>query len=186
MLGSFLTNSIKRVSRLSPQYTIPVHKFSEAVNLGSQSLQYPSKHNLYVKSVFLKDGNNYFDPKIEQLANYMVNFKQEEVERVYRNCDFEKDMLPALTLCKRFGFSNLDFRFIFKRKPSLLRLSPSEEVNDIAKISEYVQSKWNLNDRQVRTMIVRNPWIINFTNEQLQQKTDFLRTKLKMTTVIIF
>jgi len=174
MLGSLLKNSIRFTYRFPlPTYT-PNRGFA---NVPKSEAPVEETQT----STTSQTGSENFDSRIEQLTERVFHTKPEVFRRVYKNCDYEKDMLPALNFLQKLEFNDIQLKFLFKRKPTILRIGAENQQNDVINLHAYLQKRYDLTDKHVKTTILRNPWIFNLTNEQIQERCDYLHKRLGMT-----
>jgi len=179
MLGSLLKNSFRYTYRFPlPVYT-PKRFFADATSQPKSETPVEETQ----APISSQNGSENFDPRIEQLTQRIFNTKPDVFRRVYRNCDYEKDMLPALNFLEKLQFNDIQLKFLFRRKPTILRIGAEHQKNDIINLHGYLQKKYGLTDKHVKTTILRNPWIFNLTNEEIQERADYLHKRLGMTDV---
>ncbi len=172
MLGTLLRSSFKQFNRLPQFAIIPKYGFAST---SAKVKNQPVPEN--------PDNLIDVDPRIQELSQHVPHFNFQKEGRLFKNCSFENDMLPALNVYKQLRFRQGDLLFLMRRKPSLLRLYTNEDKNDIAKLSNYLTEKYNMNSKQFRCCLLRNPWLINYSNEGLQQRIDFVQKALQLTNV---
>jgi len=179
MLGSLFRNSIRYNYRFTLPVFTPKRYFA---NASSEPKPETPVEETQATPASEKTSDS-FDPRIEELTKKIYNAKVDALRRVYRNCDYEKDMLPALNFLDKLQFNDIQLKYLFLRKPTILRVGAEHQVNDVINLTAYLQKRYGLQDKHVRTTILRNPWIFNLTNEQIQERCDYLHKRLGMTDV---
>jgi len=176
-LGSLFRNSIRYNYRFTLPVFTPKRYFA---NASSEPKPETPVEETQATPASEKTSDS-FDPRIEELTKKIYNAKVDALRRVYRNCDYEKDMLPALNFLDKLQFNDIQLKYLFLRKPTILRVGAEHQVNDVINLTAYLQKRYGLQDKHVRTTILRNPWIFNLTNEQIQERCDYLHKRLGMT-----
>lgn len=187
MLKSLFSSSLKGLSHFNAPHLIQRQAFAAAAKTKAAN----KKAAVVEKQPEPKpkkevDPNVFIDPKLSNLSQYVDKLDFELASKVYKDCDFEKDMLPALKLYKELEFNAQQLKYLFKRKPTLLRLARPVDKNDIVQFTQFAEKKWGMNKHNIRSVLLRDPWMLKKSNDEIVQYTQVLQNKLQLTDVNIF
>lgn len=174
MLGSLFRSTFKQTCRSPLFLNVPKQPFA---NAATQTKTEPNQANTEKRKW------GFFDPKVTELSTYVPSLTAQRIKKVFKNCDYETEMLPALNLYKEYGFNDKQLKFLFNKKPSLLRLYPDKSKNDVAKHCKFLVENYNFSETDFRTHLLRNPWIMNISHEELQTRIEYMRKAMGMTHV---
>lgn len=176
MLKSLFSSSLRGLSHFNAPHLIQRQAFASAAKTKAAA-----KKKVETQPRKEVDPNVFVDPKLENLAKYVDKLDFATASRVYKDCDFEKDMVPALNVYQKLEFNAQQLKYLFRRKPALLRLARPVDKNDIVQFSEFAEKKWGMNKHQIRSVILRDPIMLKKSNEEIAAKTQLLQDKLKLT-----
>lgn len=179
MLKSLFSSSLKALPHFKAPHFIQAQAFARFYR---PKVVTPKKAAKPKKEV---DPNAPVDPQFEGLSKYVDKLDAALATKVYKNCDFTKDLLPALNVYQNLEFNAQQLKYLFKRKPALLRLARPVDKNDIVQFSEFAEKKWGMNKHQIRSVILRDPFMLKKTNDEIVAQTQLIQNKLKLTDVNI-
>lgn len=85
------------------------------------------------------------------------------------NMDFEKDILPAeQKLIDQYGFVKEEINFVMRYKPTFILFDLQGEKEGMHVLARYFVDKKGFDLDAVRTLVVKYPYILGKTEEELE------------------
>lgn len=78
---------------------------------------------------------------------------------------------------KDFGFAREEIRFVMRHKPTFLFNQTMESKDGIAQLQDFFVSKYGYDMELVRTLVVKYPFILSKSQEQLEATFSLLEAR---------
>jgi mTERF len=171
MLKNFLHKSLLSNSVNSLYNLIPYRGFSAKVAFNTQK-QGEAAENLKGDSI----GDIAASLKsYSSLSEFVERGSDSVFEEAYKNVDLKTEIAPALQKYKELGFNKKQLAFLMKRRTDSLTVSPAKERLDIITLTQYVQEKYKLDEKGVRSLVLKAPALFKLSPAQLESNINYLK-----------